>query len=263
MKDIKVTLVQYDLIWEQREKNYKKLNKIFDQIENHQDIILLPEMFSTGFTTNIEDFSENMDGPTVSWLRHQTMKYKSVIAGSFIFDDGSKCYNRLVWMQTDGKYHVYDKRHLFRFGNEHNYFSSGEQKHVFIVNDFRICPLICYDLRFPVWAKNTYTTGKFEYDILIYIANWPEARRHHWEILLKARAIENLAYVIGLNRIGEDGRKIKYSGNSMIVNPRGEIIGNFDDYEEGIKTITLSKNELTQYREKFNVGVDWDNFTIQ
>lgn len=165
-------------------------------------------------------------------------------------------------MNPDGNIQSYDKRHLFRFGNEHNYFSAGNQKKIFDCKDWNVCPMICYDLRFPVWARNTYAEEKFQYDLLIYLANWPEARKHHWQALLKARAIENLSYVIGVNRVGVDGKGVHYSGNSMVVSPRGEVLFEGENNIEELKTITLNRELLKQYRDKFNVALDWDEFQI-
>ncbi len=263
MQDLKITIVQSDLHWEQTTKNLKILHEKLHPLVNAQDIVVLPEMFSTGFTMNVEKYAENMSGRLLSWVKETSASLKSVITGSFIYKSDGLFYNRLIWMQPDGNFKTYDKRHLFRFGEEDKYFSPGKEKIICSHNDWNICPMICYDLRFPVWAKNIYENESFQYDVLIYIANWPAARKHHWQTLLKARAIENLSYVVGVNRVGVDGRGIKYSGNSIVVSPKGEMLCEIDDNAQQIQTITLSKSELVKYREKFNVGRDWDEFQIQ
>ncbi len=262
MQDLTITLVQSDLIWEQPEKNLACFNEKFKNMQGMQDVIVLPEMFSTGFTMNVIPFSEDMNGITVSWMKEKARELNSVITGSFIYRKGNRNYNRLVWMFPDGNFQIYDKRHLFRFGGENEHFSPGEKKKIIEYKGWRICPLVCYDLRFPVWAKNKYYDGNFEYDLLIYIANWPEARKLHWQTLLKARAIENLSYVVGVNRIGTDGRNTKYSGNSMAVSSRGEILNEIEDNRDKIETVKLSKPALLQYRAKFNVAQDWDEFKL-
>jgi len=262
MQDLTITLVQSDLMWEQPEKNLLYFDEKFKKLKGMQDVIMLPEMFSTGFTMNVNQFSEDMNGLTVSWMKEKAAELNSVITGSLIFKNSNKYYNRLVWMNPDGNCQSYDKRHLFRFGGENEHFSPGENKIIIEYKGWRICPLVCYDLRFPVWARNKYNNDNFEYDLLIYIANWPEARKLHWQTLLKARAIENLSYVAGVNRIGTDGRNTKYSGNSMVVSPRGEIIGEIENNKDETKTVKLSKSDLMQYRGKFNVALDWDDFQL-
>jgi len=262
MQDLKITIVQSDLIWEQPRKNFDNFDKKLAGLQGVTDIVVLPEMFSTGFTMNVKQFAEDMDGAVSRWIKEKASALNSVITGSFIFKSGDNYYNRLVWMYPDGTYKTYDKRHLFRFGNEHDYFLAGTEKLIVEINGWRICPLICYDLRFPVWAKNRFDNGKFQYDALIYVANWPEARKQHWRALLKARAIENLSYVVGVNRIGPDGRGTRHSGNSTAISPKGDTLCEIGDNAEEIKTITLSMPELVKYREKFNVGLDWDDFQI-
>ncbi|HNW90693.1 MAG TPA: amidohydrolase [Bacteroidales bacterium] len=262
MQDITITIVQSDLAWEQPLKNLDNFDKKLEPLKNCQDVIVLPEMFSTAFTMDVQQFAEEMDGTVLLWMKEKAISLNSVISGSFIFKNKEAFYNRLVWMKPDGTYNTYDKRHLFRFGNEHNFFKAGTEKIIVELNGWNICPMICYDLRFPVWAKNNYNNGHFQYDVLIYIANWPEARKLHWQTLLKARAIENLSYVVGVNRIGGDGRGTRHSGNSMIISPRGETLCEMADHTEDVKTIMLKKSELLQYRDKFNVAPDWDEFQL-
>jgi len=262
MQDITITIVQSDLIWEQPRKNLDNFDKKLGTLKDAQDIIVLPEMFSTGFTMNVRQYAEDMNGATLFWMKEKAAGLNAAITGSFIFKSQNKYYNRLVWMNPDGSYKTYDKRHLFRFGNEHDYFEAGTEKIIVELNGWRFCPMICYDLRFPVWTKNRLENEKFQYDALIYVANWPEARKFHWQTLLKARAIENLSYVVGVNRIGPDGRGTRHSGNSIVISPKVETLCEIDDNAEEIKTITLSKSDLVKYREKFNVGLDWDDFQL-
>jgi predicted amidohydrolase len=171
-------------------------------------------------------------------------------------------YNRLLWVNPDGQYTTYNKRHLFRFGHEHEHYEPGSEKLIVELKGWKICPLVCYDLRFPVWARNTYKDQQFEYDCLIYVANWPERRAHHWKSLLTARAIENLSYCIGVNRIGVDGKNHTYSGNSMVVDPLGQVFHPLEDHQEGLIETRLDAQILTDWRNRFNVGLDWDAFEI-
>lgn len=263
MQNLTITLIQADMIWEQPEQNRNYFDRCFAALKNKQDLIILPEMFNTGFTMNVQRFAENTDGETMEWVRDRSAKLNSVIAGSMIIAENGEYYNRLIWMQPDGNFQYYDKRHLFRFGGEHEYFKPGSKKLLTELNGWKICPMVCYDLRFPVWAKNRYYQEKYEYDLLIYFANWPEARKIPWQILLKARAIENLSFVIGANRIGTDGRGTTHSGNSMVISPKGEVLHELRENKEEVVTFTLSISDLTDFREKFNVALDWDAFSLE
>ncbi len=263
MQDLTITLIQAYLFWEQPEKNLKSFEKKFAGLAGKQDLIVLPEMFSTGFTMNGDKCAEAPEGNTFNWMQQQAKALNCVITGSFLCTEGGNLYNHLVWMRPDGTYDTYDKRHLFRFGNEHLHFTPGKQKLIVELKGWKICPLICYDLRFPVWAKNTYANHSFTYDLLLYLANWPEKRKHHWRALLMARAIENLSFAAGVNRIGEDGKGNAHSGNSLMVSPKGEVICEIAENMERIETVVLQKYELLQYRERFNVGQDWDSFEIK
>ncbi|HOY33282.1 MAG TPA: amidohydrolase [Bacteroidales bacterium] len=263
MQDLRITMVQSDIAWEQTLKNLDNFGRKLEPMNKAQDIVVLPEMFATGFTMNVKKFAEDMNGTVPEWMRKIAATLNCVITGSFIYRNDDVFYNRLVWMRPDGSYETYDKKHLFRFGNEHNFFTAGTDKIIIELKGWNICPMICYDLRFPAWAKNTYANDRFLYDVLIYIANWPEARKHHWEILLKARAVENLCYVVGVNRVGRDGRGTSHSGNSMIISPKGKMMGSFEENNEAITTVLLDTDQLIQYRKKFNVALDWDNFLLQ
>ena len=262
MQDLKVTVIQSDLIWENAEINIENFNKKIDAINDITDLIILPEMFNTGFSINPENCAEDENGKSVKWLESKAREMNCVITGSVLINDKGKFYNRLFWMPPDGNYLQYDKRHLFRMSDEYKIFSGGKDKIIASLKAWKILPLICYDLRFPVWSKNNFIEEQYDYDIVIYIANWPEARSSVWKSLLVARAIENQAYAIGVNRIGNDGHGTSHSGDTMIVDPKGHIICSFDPHKELIQTVVLSYNDLDTFRKKFPVGLDWDQFKI-
>lgn len=257
MENLSLTIIQADIIWEKPEKNLYNFSEKIDKINKNTDIIILPEMFSTGFSMNPSFFSKTLAHDVISWMREQAIKKNCVITGSVICLENKNYYNRLIWMQADGNYFFYDKRHLFSFAGEDNFYTAGERKLICTIGNWRIRPLICYDLRFPVWSRN-----QNDYDLLIYVANWPERRIAAWDILLQARAIENQAYVVGVNRIGNDGNNIEHSGNSKIIDPKGNIISNIKPFQEISETIELSYAELTDFREKFKVANDADKFNL-
>jgi len=257
MNEIKIACIQSDLAWEDADKNLDMFASEFKVVPEDTDLIILPEMFSTGFSMKTEKLAEKMNGRSFEWLKEQATKINKVIIGSLIIADNNDYYNRLFVMFPDGNYEYYDKRHLFRMGNEHKHYSAGNKRLVFQYKNWRICPLTCYDLRFPVWSRN-----QNDYDLLIYIANWPESRRVVWEKLLPARAIENQVYVAGVNRVGEDGEGLSYAGDTMIINPRGEIMVKSKEKTQQIIHGDLSLDKLNQFREKFPVGLDADKFKI-
>jgi omega-amidase len=256
--DLKITIIQTPLHWENKEKNLEMFSKKLASITEATDVIVLPEMFSTGFSMKPEKFAEPMSGPTMAWIKTKAKEKNCVITGSFIAEENGNYFNRMVWMKPDGTFSIYDKRHLFRMGDEHNHYSFGKSKLVVELKGWKICPLVCYDLRFPVWSRSV----KSEYDVLIYAANWPERRNHHWKTLLLARAIENQSYVIGVNRIGDDGNAISHSGDSTVIDPRGMIISKTKANEESIETVTLNYSELVEYRKAFPAALDADSFKI-
>lgn len=260
MNDLKVTLIQSNLFWEDKEKNLDQFSKKIDALSAPTDLIVLPEMFSTGFSMNPRKLAEGMNGDTVSWIKSKAREKKCVVTGSFICEEGGHFYNRLLWVNPDGSYSKYDKRHLFSMGDEHNHYVAGEEKLIVKLKDWKICPLICYDLRFPVWARNTKESF---YDVLIYVANWPERRSHHWKTLLLARAIENQSYLLGVNRVGEDGNNVSHSGDSAAINPKGELLSKIKPGEEAIETLTLSYSELSEFRKQFPVIEDADKFELK
>jgi len=257
MEHLKITIIQSDLHWESIEKNLHMFTQKINAVSEKTDLIVLPEMFTTGFSMAPERLAENKNGKTIAWMKEQAAKKGCVITGSIIYEEDKKYYNRLVWMRPDGSYSVYDKRHLFSMANEDKHYTAGNKKIIEEINGWKICPLICYDLRFPVWSRNI---KKNIYDVLIYVANWPERRSHPWKTLLLARAIENQCYVVGLNRVGNDGNEIYHSGDSAVINFRGEIISKTAAQEESTETIHLNYNELDEFRKQFPVLDDADEF---
>ncbi|HRZ76167.1 MAG TPA: amidohydrolase, partial [Bacteroidales bacterium] len=223
MQDLRISLIQDELVWEDPAANRARFQAILESMED-TDLVLLPEMFSTGFTVHPQRVAESMDGTTIQWLRRMARESGKAMAGSLIVKEGESYYNRLVFCHPDGALEHYDKRHLFRMGGEHLRFGMGNHNIMVNYRGWKIRPLICYDLRFPVWARNRYSEGNYDYDLLLYLANWPRARRHHWMTLLSARAIENQCYVAGLNRVGTDGAGVSYSGDSRVIGPGGEEI---------------------------------------
>lgn len=257
MQDISITLIQTSLHWEDRPGNLEKFTRLLSRIEGHTDLIVLPEMFTTGFSMNAQALAETAEGATMSWLKEKASGLGCVITGSLIFAEGGRFFNRLIWMRPDGSYDHYDKRHLFRMAGEHEHFAAGSRRLVTDLNGWRFCPLICYDLRFPVWSRS-----RGDYDALVFIANWPEPRGLAWKSLLPARAIENQAYAIGVNRIGTDGNDRSYSGDSGVYDPSGVLLSQIRPHEESIETVTLSGGKLVDYREEFQVALDADSFSI-
>lgn len=254
---LSISCIQTELTWENVDQNLKHFANKFDQIPDSTEMVILPEMFTTGFSMNSIELAESMNGKSFNWMKEQSKKFNKIIIGSVIIKENKNYYNRCITMFPNGEYYTYDKGHLFRMENEHEDFTKGESKTIFKHNAWRVCTLICYDLRFPVWSRN-----QNEYDLLIYIASWPESRREVWNTLLKARAIENQSYVIGVNRIGNDGEGITYSGDTVVINAKGQIVAKANDYKDEIITTELSLKELNKFREKFPVDLDADNFKI-
>lgn len=263
MKPLRITVCQQTLEWEQRQKNLDNWENILPSLSGKTDLVILPELFTTGFTMNVAEMAEKMHGHTVKWMREMAMELRATIVGSFICEEpaieSSNYFNRLVWMNADGSHSHYDKRHLFSFAGEHFHFSAGDERLMVELKGWKICPLICYDLRFPVWSRNL---ADAPYDLLIYVANWPEARSSAWKTLLSARAHENQCYVAGVNRIGVDGMGIPYSGDTAVIGSRGEVLASIAPHQAGIETVTLDGNDLLDYREKFRVLADADRFTL-
>jgi omega-amidase len=262
MQPITFSLIQTNLHWEDKAANLSMLEEKIKQRQEHTEIVILPEMFTTGFSMNPSAFAENMEDETVKWMQRIAAEEKIILMGSIIIGEENKFYNRLIWMLPNGQYGKYDKRHLFGFAKEDQHYSAGNKRLIAQAKGWKINVQVCYDLRFPIWARQQPTeNGDAEFDILIYVANWPERRSHAWKTLLCARAIENQCYVIGVNRVGDDGNNIYHSGNSMVVDPLGQVLYHKAD-EEDIFTITLNKEKLNEVRERFPFLKDADNFSI-
>ena len=261
MSTLSFSIIQTNLFWEDKGANLTHLEQKIMGIESFTEIIVLPEMFSTGFSMQPEIHAETMDGPTIDWMRRLSEAKKAIITGSLIIKEEDKFYNRLIWMLPNGELGYYDKRHLFAFAGEDQHYTAGNKRLIASVKGWKINLQICYDLRFPVWARQTKGTES-EYDVLLYIANWPEKRNHAWKTLLTARAIENQCVTIGVNRVGLDGNNNAHSGDSLIVGPLGEVLYHCA-YKEDVFTITLQKEEITNARSQFPFWKDADFFHIQ
>jgi predicted amidohydrolase len=262
MKDhdtrLNITIIQTELAWEQPGKNLEHFYSRIKEISEQTDLVILPEMFTTGFSMHPEKLSEPTEGKTLKWMQSVAAEKNTTLTGSLIINEKNNYYNRLFVVTPKGDYTIYDKRHLFRMGEENQHYTAGNKRVILNIGSWRILPLICYDLRFPVWSRN-----QNDYDLSIYIANWPEVRKHVWRTLLMARALENQVYVAGVNRIGKDGKGLTYSGDSMVVDPRGNILTRTAPYEESVETVTLSLDELNRFRKNFPVGKDADEFIIK
>lgn len=258
MSTLKVTLIQTDLVWHDPAANRRRLQERFAGLDGRTDLIVLPEMFTTGFTMDASSVAEVADGPTVAWMREQAARLGSVITGSIATRQGENYFNRLVWMRPDGTHESYDKRHLFRMAHEHDHYSSGAKRVVVELKGWKVLPLVCYDLRFPVWSRNR---AEDAYDVLLYVANWPERRRYAWQTLIKARAIENLSYCIGVNRVGKDGNDVNYSGDSAAVDFLGQPMTPPSE-QEFVNSVTLDKAALEGFRSKFPAHLDADEFHL-
>ncbi|MDN3526366.1 amidohydrolase [Halomonas sabkhae] len=265
MSELRTTLVQCDLRWEDPDANCRMLEQTLGDLGGEQtDLIVLPEMFATGFTMNSREMAEPMDhSATVAWMRDQAQQRGCVVTGSVAVSAGDACFNRLIWARPDGSLVHYDKRHLFRMAGEHERYAMGPERVVVELKGFRILLSVCYDLRFPVWLRQQPASGEhFEYDALLCVANWPAPRRHAWRILLQARAIENLCPVIGVNRVGEDAKGLGYAGDSMLLDAKGEALVDEPRDEPFVHTACLSLQELQAFRDKFPSWMDADHFTL-
>src|SRR6476620_5036059 len=273
MSSLTITGLQSNLHWEDKNENLRMFEEKIFSISQTTEIVVLPEMFSTGFSMQPEKLAETMEGETLQWMKQVAAKKKIILTGSLIIKDspppnlgGEAYYNRLVWVLPSGQVGYYDKRHLFAYADEDQHYTQGEKRLIASVKGWKINLLVCYDLRFPVWSRQSLPplgeAGRgLEYDVLIYVANWPERRVHAWTTLLRARAIENQCYVIGVNRTGEDGNKIHYTGESMAIDPMGEILYHKKD-EDDVFTVTLDRSHLEKVREKFPFWKDADQFKI-
>lgn len=257
MDKLKIALVQADLIWEAAKENRQKFERLFQEVSTDVDMIVLPEMFTTGFSMDPSRLAEPMDGATFEWLRQQAMTKQAVITGSVIIEEADQYFNRLIWMEPDGQFKMYDKRHLFTLAGEEKVYTPGRQQLLITYKGWKVMPLICYDLRFPVWSRN-----QDGYDLLLYVANFPDKRGLAWRSLLRARAIENQSYTLGLNRVGTDGNGIYYAGDSMVVAYDGAIVAHLPA-KEMVQEVVLEKSKQNLFRKKLAFLPDQDDFVIQ
>jgi len=258
MENLNIALVQADLAWENTTKNLEQFEEKLGNVNAEVDLFILPEMFSTGFSMNAENLAESSEGPTLKWMKRMAKENKAALTGSIITKDNGKFYNRLYFVFPDGTYKHYDKRHTFTLAKENETYSAGNDRLLVEYKGWKICPLICYDLRFPVWARNT-----VDYDLLIYVANWPKARILAWDVLLQARAIENMAYCAGVNRTGLDGNKYEYTGHSAVYDCLGKALFDQETEAEFTKVVILNKKHLNETRKKLRFLQDRDKFTLE
>ncbi len=269
MSNLRISVIQTRLFWEDKKANLAMLREKIQRISTKSELIILPEMFSTGFSMNNQLLAETMDGETVEWMKKTSAANAAILTGSIMIREDSsdadpKYYNRLIWMLPNGEYGYYDKRHLFAYGNEHEHYTAGKKRLIASVNGWHVNLQICYDLRFPVWLRQSnpgLTPQRPEYDLLIVVANWPAVRSHAWKTLLQARAIENQCYVIGVNRTGVDGNGHVYAGESLIVGPLGEVIKLLGDEEQTVSE-ELDFKLLEKIRNDFSFLGDEDQFFI-
>ena len=256
---LRVALVQTDIVWEDKARNRERCAQVLEQLAGRCDLAVLPEMFTTGFSMRAEELSEPVSGPTVEALVAWARRYRMALAGSFMAREGERCYNRGFIVTPDGEAHYYDKRHLFRMGEEGRHFAAGNRHLIVNYRGWNIALQVCYDLRFPVWCRNV-NNG---YDLLLVVANWPQSRGYAWRSLLIARAIENAAYVCGVNRTGKDSTSMVYRGDTMAVGVKGEILAEAEPFTEQVVEVELDLSKVRRFREKFPVWKDADNFSLE
>lgn len=258
MDNLRITLLQTQLVWQNPAANRKHFTDLMQSLAGQTDLIVLPEMFTTGFSMNTAQLAEPVDGPTVEWMQAQAKKLQAVVTGSLIIKEAEHYYNRLYWATPGGELLHYDKRHLFGMAGEHKHYTPGKERLVIDYAGWRICPLICYDLRFPVWSRNN-----AEIDLLLYVANWPSTRAADWKSLLLARAIENQCYVAAVNRIGDDGNGLNYQGDSSLIDPGPKRLLWQKAGIEATPTLSVSKSNLQQLRHSFPFLADRDLFNLE
>ena len=261
MASLTITLIQTDIAWQNKAANLLMLKNKIEAIEERTEIIVLPEMFSTGFTMQPELFAETMEGETMQWMKDIAATNKIILTGSIIINEGGKYFNRLIWMLPNGQFGYYDKRHLFAYADEDQHYTAGNKRLIASVKGWKINLQICYDLRFPIWSRQQPGETDSEYDLLLFVANWPEKRNHAWKTLLCARAIENQCFVVGVNRVGNDGKSIYHSGNSLVIDPLGQVLYHKSE-DEDVCTITLQKEDVDKVRAQFPFWKDADDFII-
>lgn len=264
MKNLRVSLVQGDTRWRDPAGNRDYYADLLDPLHNTTDLVILPETFTSGFSNEAVGEAETMEGPTVEWMRGQARNVDAAVCGSVQIRAADGVFNRLLFAKPDGELHTYDKRHLFRYAREHERYAAGRERLTVEWKGWRICPLVCYDLRFPVFSRNRFDVerpGMLDYDLLVYVANWPSARNHAWRTLLRARAIENQCYVAGVNRVGTDGNGLHYNGESAVIDPFGTPLSEATD-EEVVATALLQAAPLLEFRQHFPAMLDADAFTL-
>jgi omega-amidase len=265
MELLRISLVQGDTLWQDPAGNRAMYGRLVAPLAGRTDVVVLPETFSTGFSNESLADAEEMTGPTVTWIQEQSARLGAVVTGSVQLRVGDLVFNRLLWATPQGGLHHYDKRHLFRMAREHEHYAAGRDRLTIELKGWRVCPMVCYDLRFPVFIRNRFdseSTDRFDYDLLLFVANWPAARRNAWRTLLRARAIENLSYVAGVNRVGTDGNGISYDGDSVALDFQGEPLVEFDD-QVRVETTVLSAAALSAHRARFPAQLDADRFELR
>ncbi len=262
MQSLKIAYIQADLYWENPEANMAHFDQLFNRLKQENDLIVLPETFTTGFPVDPKRFAQPLDGTAMHWMAKRAASLDSVICGSILLEQQGRFTNTLVWMRPNGRYELYAKRHVFRMGGEHQLIDPGNYLLTVELKGWRIRPMICYDLRFPVWSRNSYRNGVWGYDLALYVSSWPTVRSYPWKQLLIARAIENQACVLGVNRVGEDGLGNSYTGDSALIDAKGYYVSQAATSEEEIVESELDPKHLLEFREKFMVSLDWDEFKI-
>lgn len=252
--NLKISCIQNDVITRNPEANRRHLDEMLKSVEN-TDIIVFPETFTTGFPADPNEFAEEVGGPTMQWMREKAAGNNCAVCGTIILKNNG-FYNSFIWMEPDGRYHLYNKRHLFTMGGEIG-LNRGEERITIEYKGWRIRPFVCYDMRFPVWNRNSFKDGKYEYDLAVFTAEWPEKKSEVWNTLLRARAIENQAYIVGVNRVGIDDSNIKYKGETMILNMKGRVVAQATE-GECVVTGEINMEDLMAFREYFRVAKDWD-----
>ncbi len=264
MDTLAIATVQFDMVWEKPEANHHRLNQLLGSLTAPVDLIVFPEMFTTGFKMNPKICAEPMNGPTMQWMREKAKEKNAVLTGSIVIKENETFFNRMIWMRPDGTFEQYDKKHLFRMSDEFAHYEHGDKRCIVELKGWKFNLNICYDLRFPVWARNSVNDkGEFAYDVLIYVASWTNSRAQMWQKLLPARAIENQAYVIGVNRVGTDGEGYPYDGDSRVIDPLGTTVYRARPGKEEIVISILSKDLLNSFRNNFQVWKDWDEFELR
>jgi omega-amidase len=261
-KDLKVTLIQADTRWHDPAGNRKLYGDLVRAHANGADLVVLPETFTSGFTNETVGNAETMAGESVKWFQALAKDVGSTLTGSMVIKDGERFYNRLFWMRPDGSHETYDKRHLFRMANEHERYACGTSRTIVEIAGWRVMPLVCYDLRFPVWSRNRHDGTRFDYDAILYVANWPSPRHYAWQTLLRARAMENLAYCLGVNRVGSDGNNLSYLGGSVALDYLGQPIVECGAQPQAVTT-TLHAEPLKSFRARFPTNLDADSFRLE